>query len=121
MPGIEVVRDGVVFSTPVLILVFIFIIVFVTMVNGHGTHHFYFNTQVRLRSAAVDSGVLGGCAYAQERGEKRAPDFERLHAGEIANKHAHNLPSTLIAADGTALCLKLKNLGSETNDVAQKE
>ena len=24
-----------------------------------------------------------------------------------------NLPSTLIAADGTALCLDLKNLGSE--------
>ena len=32
-------------------------------------------------------------------------DFERLHAGE--NVHAYNLPSTLIAADGTALCVEL--------------
>jgi len=106
MPGIQVVEDRVVVSPPVLILVFIFIIVFVTMVNGNGTHHFCLNTKICLCSAAVALGGLGGCGYAQKHGEKRGSNFERLHAGE--NVHAYNLPSTLIAGDGTALCLSLK-------------
>src|SRR6476620_8997239 len=107
MPGIQVVGDRGVVSPLVFILlrVFISIIVFVTMVNGNGTHHLYFNTEISLCSAAVDSGGLGGCGYAQKHGEKRGSNFERLHAGE--NVHAYNLPSTLIAGDGTALCVEL--------------
>ena len=68
MPGIQVVGDCVVVSPTVLVL--IFIIVFVTMVNGNGTHHFYFNMEICLRSVAVDSSGLGGCGSAQEKGEK---------------------------------------------------
>src|SRR6478752_5165863 len=114
MPGIQVVGDCDVVAPPVLILVFIFIIVFVTMVNGNGTHHFCFNTKICLLSVAVD---LGGCGYAQKHGEKRGSNFERIHAGE--NVHAYNLPSTLIAGDGTALCLSLEIPGSATKYMAQ--
>ena len=121
MPGIEVVGDDGVFSPPVLIpvVIIIFTIVFVTMVNGNGGNDFYLDTQVWLRFAAVDASALGGQRQAQEGGEQRAADLERLHVGD--NVHACNLPSTLITADGTALCLKLKNWVRRRNDVAQTE
>src|SRR5438270_14053177 len=107
MSGIEVVGDR--FGFPILILVFILISVFVTMVNAYGGYHFYFHTKICLVSVAVESGGLRGCGYAQKRCEQGVPDPGRLHAGE--NVHVYNLPSTLIAADGTALFPKVKKPG----------
>src|SRR5579864_5201339 len=118
MPGIQAVRDRVVFPPAIYILVFIFVM----MTYADGGNDFDIDTQVGLHSVAMDSGCLGGQGNAQGRGEYRAPDPERLHAGESTNVHAHNLPSTQIAADGTALCLNLKNFGvRRQNDVAQTE
>src|SRR5579864_1868537 len=118
MPGIQAVRDRVAVPSAIFIVVFIFVM----MTYADGGNDFDIDTQVGLRPIAVNSSCLGGQGNAQGDGEYRAPDPERLHAGESANKHAHNLPSTLIAADGTALCFQLKNFGvRRQNDVAQTE
>ena len=59
MPGIETVRNGVVFPVFILI-VFIVSIVFVARVNAYRRDNFNFYTQIILRSGVMDVSVLRG-------------------------------------------------------------
>jgi hypothetical protein len=117
MTGTKGIRDRIILPPAILVSVSIFVMV----VNADGGNNVYVNAQVSLCSAVVKSNGLRGQRQAQESGKERASDPECLHAGESINIHAHNLPSTLIAVDETALCLDLKNLGvRKWSDVAQQ-
>ena len=60
MPGIEVVRNRLVFPVFILIRFYPLLSLFIGMVNAYGRNHSYFYSQIILRSGVVDVSVLRG-------------------------------------------------------------